>query len=59
MYINVQLRCIMGKWLHFKRVSYFHQIKHSLDVDGIWWYYTVCFIKVQTELDYGNKLLLT
>jgi len=26
-------RCILGKWLHFKRASHFHQSKPNLDVD--------------------------
>jgi len=35
-HLNVRrctFRCILEKWLHFKRASHFHQNKKSLDVD--------------------------
>ena len=42
-----------------KRASHFQQSKHGLDVDEVVVPPCVCFIEAQTEVDGGNKLMLT
>ena len=52
MHLNIHhrtLKCIPGKWLHFKRSSHYHQSKDCLDVEH-------CTLSFYTyKFDFGSK----
>ena len=52
-------KCIRESGCTSKRASHFHQSKYDLDVDEVVVPPSVCFIQAQTEIDCGNKSMLT